>query len=65
MKKAAAILLTFSLCFLLCSCESEEERAQRRFEESNAAYQEQKLKVDILKAEIEILDSAIEAMKNK
>lgn len=65
MKRAAAILLAVFLCFLLCSCESEQERAQRRFEESNAAYQEQKLKVDILKAEIEILDSAIEAMKNK
>lgn len=65
MKRATAILLVVSLCFLLCSCESEQERAQRRFEESNAAYQEQKLKVDILKAEIEILDSAIEAMKNK
>ena len=65
MKRATAILLAVFLCFLLCSCESDQERAQRRFEESNAAYQEQKLKVDILKAEIEILDSAIEAMKNK
>lgn len=65
MKRAVAILLALSLAFLLCSCESEQERVQREFEEANTAYQEQKLKVDILKAELELLNSAIEAMKGR
>lgn len=65
MKRAVAILLALPLGFLLCSCESEQERVQREFEEANAAYQEQKLKVDILEAELELLDSAIEAMKGR
>lgn len=55
------VVFSFSALFL----RNEQERVQREFEEANAAYQEQKLKVDILEAELELLDSAIEAMKGR
>lgn len=59
MKRVVAFMLAALLCVVLCSCESEHERVQRQFEEANAAYQEQQLKVDILKTEIALLDLII------
>lgn len=65
MKRVMAFILAALLCVVLCACESEQEKAQRRFEESNAAYQEQKLKVDVLKTEIALLDLIIGASNGK
>ena len=65
MKRVVAFMLAALLCVVLCSCESEQEKAQRRFEESNAAYQEQQLKVDVLKTEIALLDLIIGASNGK
>lgn len=59
MKRVVVSMLAALLCVVLCSCESEQEKAQRRFEESDAAYREQQLNVDILKTEIALLDLII------
>lgn len=59
MKRVVAFMLAALLCVVLCSCESEQEKAQRRFKESDAAYREQQLNVDILKTEIALLDLII------
>lgn len=62
MRKIVAFLLAIMLlCIVLCSCGNKQKTAQQKFDEANAAYQEQKLKVEILKAEIALLDTIINA----
>lgn len=61
MKRLSAILLAISLCAVLCSCESQHDKVNREFDEANAAYQEQKLKVDILETKLAILDLIIDS----
>lgn len=61
MKKLSAILLAIALCAVLCSCESQHDKVNQQFDEAYAAYQEQKLKVDILQTKLDILDLIIDS----
>lgn len=60
-KKISAILLAISLCAVLCSCESQHDKVNRQFDEAYAAYEEQKLKVDILQTKLDILNLIIDS----
>lgn len=65
MKKFISLLLALSMLFVLCACETSQERAQRRIREATQSYNDAQNKLNDLENELDYVQWQIENAEGK
>ena len=65
MKKVVSLLLALSMLFVLCACETSQERAQRKIREATQSYNNAQSKLNDLENELDYVQWQIDRSSGK